>query len=128
MVSLPGQRLRTLNFAVLSGGLAIMNVLLGVLLYRITDFAQTAPPASPTRQSYLSRLGLLVGAVMILSLVMLALVVIHFVLTRLSERHDVRKSTSYEDAWTEAGRRLKPEDAPPVYPYEGPEKEDEPKE
>ncbi len=107
--------MRTTSFAIVVISLvAWIGVLMG-LLYLV--FAMAAP-ADPERQAYLMRWAWLTGAVLCLSLIILAGAVIRYVASRLTEPPEPFKPTGYVDAWTEAGRRLKAEDAPPVEPFE----------
>ncbi len=55
---------------------------------------------------------------LILTTVILFGVIIHHMAQRITSSPDRPPATAYENAWTEAGRRLKPEDAPPVQGFE----------
>ena len=62
---------------------------------------------------------MLAASLLILSVLILALVVIHYISARVKPPVDRAEPTPFESAWDEAGKRLKPQDAPPVEPYEG---------
>ena len=113
----PNPYVRSASFAILMIGLAALNTLLAVLLHKVAAAAATAPLA---RHEYLTRLAYLVGAVLIAALALTVIVLVHHLALRLFSHPEPFKPTPYEDAWTEAGKRLKPEDAPPVEPYENP--------
>jgi hypothetical protein len=114
--------LRATNFAILTVGLGAWSALLAVLLQRVLAASQTP---YPLRHAYLVRLAWLIGALLMLSLLVLAATVIHYLGWRLTRPPERFTPTPYEDAWTEAGRRVKAEDAPPVFPYETDQQEDQ---
>jgi membrane protein implicated in regulation of membrane protease activity len=114
VVAADDYRSRT-RFALVVISLVTMVALLTGLLY--LAFARAAA-AEPKDQAYLLRLAWLTGAVLIATFLVLVGVIVHYVASRLSEPPEKYKPTGYVDIWSEAGRRLKPEDAPPVEPFE----------
>jgi len=114
-VNLKTHYLRATNFAILVISLVALIAMLTGLLYVI--FAKAATVDAKT-QSALARVAWLTGAALMLSILILLGVIIHYVAQRLTQPPEGFKPTAYFDAWTEAGRRVKAEDAPPVEPYE----------
>ena len=106
---------RRTSFAIVVIALvAFMAILTGVLYRTLAAAAQ----AEPDTRDYLMRLAAMTTAVLVLSAVLLFGTVIRYIASRITGPADKFKPTPYEDAWTEAGRRLKPEDAPPVQGFE----------
>jgi hypothetical protein len=112
------QPLRTTTFAALTAFLVAMIVGLSLLLRAVVTKAESSGAGK-------SRLPLIVlaASLLILSILILAVVVIHYISSRVKPPIDRAKPTPFESAWDEAGKRLKPEDAPPVEPYEDKDKD-----
>ena len=107
---------RKTSFTIVIVALALIITLLLFLLYSILMDIGTVD--QQTRQ-YLITLASLVAAVLLLSIFLLVLEVVHYVAGRVSGSTAPTRRTDYEqDAWTEAGKRLKPEDAPPIEDFE----------
>ena len=109
---------RKTSFTIVIVALALIIALLLFLLYSILVDIGTVD--QQTRQ-YLITLASLVAAVLLLSIFLLVLEVVHYVAGRVSGSTAPTRRTDYEyeqDAWTEAGKRLKPEDAPPIEDFE----------
>lgn len=106
---------RSTSFGIVVIVLVALIALLGGMLYVV--FAKAAS-AEPRLQGYLMRLAWLTGAALFLSILILLGVVVRYVASRLTDQPEPFKPTGYRDVWTEAGRRLKAEDAPPIEPFE----------
>jgi uncharacterized membrane protein len=115
VVKVNAHYVRATNFAILVIALVALIAMLTGLLYVI--FAKAAS-ASSQAQGTLLRVAWLIGATLMLTVLILLGVVIHYVAQRLTQPPEGFKPTAYFDAWSEAGRRVKAEDAPPVEPYE----------
>ncbi len=115
MVKLSFHYFRATNFAVLVIGLVAWIGMLTGLLYLV--FAKAASSEGDL-QAYLVRMAWITGAVLILSVVILAGLVVHYVASRISEPPEEVKPMGYVDAWSESARRLKAKGAPPVEPDE----------
>ncbi len=118
MVRIETHYLRRTNFAI--GVIALVGFIAGMtgLLYWL---AKAAKSADPQVRTYVMRLAAMATALVILSAALLVAVVARYVASRLLHPPEPFKPMGYVDAWTEAGRRLKPQDAPPVRPYEQPD-------
>ena len=90
----------------------------GVLYWTIQSAASPAVEADKPLRDYLTKIAVMATGVLILTVVILFGVVVHYVARRMSAPGDALAPTLYENAWVEAGRRLKPEDAPPVEGFE----------
>jgi len=110
--------MRRASFAMVVIGLVACAAMVGGVLYWSLKAAATAETEV---RNYLTRIAALATAVLILSVVILFAVIVRYVALRLSSPEGPRAPDAYEDAWTEAGRRLKAEDAPPVEGFEGDE-------
>ena len=114
-MKLEARYLQSASFGIVVIALVALIAFLTGMLYLV--FAKAAS-AEPGLQAYLMRLAWLSGAVLFLSILILLGVVIRRISARLTQPPEKYKPTGYVDAWTEAGRRVKAEDAPPVEPYE----------
>ncbi|MCK4625970.1 MAG: hypothetical protein KAV00_11710 [Phycisphaerae bacterium] len=108
------QYTRATNFAILVIAMVAWIMVLSGVLYLVL----AAVPHEPEQRDYLLRLAYLTTGVLGVSVILLVAIVAHYAASRL--RHPTEQSArgEYEDAWTEAGRRLKPEDAPPIDGFE----------
>jgi len=111
MVKLNLHYFRLTNFAVLVIGLVAWIGMLTGLLYVV--FAKAASSEGDV-QAYLMRMAWITGAMLTLSVVILAGLVVHYVASRISEPPEETKPMGYVDAWSESARRLKAKGAPPV--------------
>ena len=114
--------LRAANFAILVIALVAVAAALGMLLRLLlhsVDLAQTAQ-----KHDYLVRLAYLVGGLLILTVLVLAVVVIHYATLRMKHPGEAFKPMGHVDAWSESARRLDAKDAPPVEPFEKPPPEE----
>ena len=109
------QASRATSFAILTISMTVLVAALGSLLYVLLV---SSKQASGEVQAYLMKLAYLDGAALVLAVVILLGGVIRYITGRLLAQPDKPTSTPYESAWTEAGKRLKPEDAPPIEPFE----------
>lgn len=116
------QARRATAFAIAMIGMVAIVAALGGLLYWVLDAHQTA---TPQRKDYLARLAFFLAGVLLVSLLLLAAMVIRRLSQRLAERNQPFRPMGYVDAWTEAGRRLKAEDAPPIEGFETDEKQED---
>ncbi len=107
--------MRAANFAILVIALSAMIALLGVLAWSTLDAAGEAQGQQKRNLMLFAYVAL--GALTFTALLLMVLVV-RYIAQRLTNPPEPFKPTEYEDAWTEAGRRLKPEDAPPVEGFE----------
>jgi hypothetical protein len=114
---------RLTSFAVLLIALLVLVAMLTGLLLLLLGAAGSA---EPERQKYLVRMASLAMGALVLSILILAGVVIRYLAQRLTGPSDQFKPMGYESAWKEAGRRLRPEDAPPVEGFEDTEEKDGP--
>jgi hypothetical protein len=118
MVKLPTHYWRATSFALVVFGLvAFMGVLVS-LLFLVMWYVPRAH--DPPQKQYLARLAQLLVALLLLTGLMLIAAVAHYISQRLKNPPEPFKPMGYEDAWSEGGRRLKPENAPPVEPWETP--------
>lgn len=106
---------RATSFAVLTVTLVGLIAILVVLLVLVLDAAEEAQ--APQKRSLLMMAYLALGALGLASLLLVVLAA-RFLGSRVTERMGDRKPMGYVDAWAEAGRRLKPEDAPPIEGFE----------
>ncbi|MDY7009710.1 MAG: hypothetical protein SVV80_03025 [Planctomycetota bacterium] len=114
MVKISTHYMRTTNFAILSIAMVAWIVALAGVLYLVL----TAVPQDQEQRNYFLGLAWLTMGVLAVSLILLVGIIAHHAAGRLNQPTEPFKTTKYEDAWTEAGRRLKPEDAPPVEGFE----------
>lgn len=111
--------LRRAGFAMLVITLvAVIAICAGVLYWAMQSSATTSARNDRELRDYLTKIAALATGVMILTVVILFGVVIHYVAARISLPPEKFVPSTYENAWAEAGRRLKPEDAPPVAGFE----------
>lgn len=116
MVKLRTHYMRATSFAMVVFGLtSFMGVLVGLLFLA---FGKARKAVDLAQKQYLTRLSQLLLAVLLLTALLLIGVIAHYIAQRLKNPPEPFKPMGYEDAWTESGRRLKPEDAPPVEPWE----------
>ena len=105
------------SFIIVITTLAIIIAILLVLLYSIlTDIGQV----NQESRQYLITLACLVAGVLLLNIFLLVVEILHYAGSKVSSRNLPIQRTEHieEDAWTEAGKRLKPEDAPPIDDFE----------
>ena len=105
------------SFVIVIITLIVIIAILLVLLYSIlTDIGQVN---QKTRQ-YLITLSCLVAGVLLLSMFLLLVEILHYAASKVKGGNlPVQRAERVEDdAWTEAGKRLKPEDAPPIDDFE----------
>ncbi len=110
---------RATNFAILVIAMVVWIAVLAGVLYLVL----TAVPQDQEQRDYFLGLAYLTMGVLAFSLILLVAIIAHYTASRLNPPTEPFEATKYEDAWTEAGRRLKPEDAPPIEGFE--EEEDE---
>ena len=107
------------SFAVTVLSLIVVAATLGGLLYWLLKSAGQSA-AGGDQQKYLANMAALTTATLLLTLLLLAYLVTRRVVRRLLANPDKPKTTPYVNAWLEAGRRLRPQDAPPVPGFEDP--------
>jgi len=112
---------RRVSFAVLVIALVTFLAMAAGVLYWVL---RSAAEAKPALRDYLMKMAALAAAVLVLTAVILFAVVIRHIASRITSPAEKPAPGTYEDAWAEAGRRLKPEDAPPVPGFEEEEPED----
>ena len=105
---------RATNFAILVIAMVIWIAVLASVLYLVL----MAIRQGHEQRDYLLGLAYLTMGVLAFSLILLVSIIAHHAAGRLKHPPEQFKPTKYEDAWTEAGRRLKPEDAPPIEGFE----------
>lgn len=110
MVKISTQYARATNFAVLVIAMVAWIAGLASVLYLVLTVA--------ARNQYLLGLAWLTMGLLAVSLILLVGIIVHYITSRINQPAEPFEPTKYEDAWTEAGRRLKPEDAPPVDGFE----------
>ncbi len=108
------QYTRATNFAILVIAMVVWILVLSSVLYLVL----AAVPHEPEQRDYLLRLAYLTTGVLGVSLILLIGIIAHYAASRLKHPTEQSAHAEYEDAWTEAGRRLKPEDAPPIDGFE----------
>ena len=108
------QYTRATNFAILIIAMVVWIAVLAGVLYLVL----TAVRQGQEHRDYLLGLAYLTMGVLAVSLILLVGIIAHHVASRLKHPPESFEPTKYEDAWTEAGRRLKPEDAPPIEGFE----------
>lgn len=118
MVKLPTHYMRAANFAMVVFGLVAFMGVLAAMLFLVAWYVPKAH--DQPQQQYILRLTQLLVALLLLTGLLLIAVVAHYISQRLKNPAEPFKPMGYEDAWSEGGRRLKPEDAPPVEPWETP--------
>lgn len=121
MVKPADQARRATAFAIAVIGMVAIIAAMAGLLYWLGDAHRTA---TPERKDYFARMAFFVAGILLLSVLLLAGMVIHRLTQRLAEPDEKYRPMGYFDAWSEAGRRLKPEEAPPVEGFEDEEGED----
>ena len=114
MVKISTHYARATNFAILIIAMVIWIVVLAGGLYLVLAAVQQGQG----QREYLLGLAYLTMGVLAVSLILLVGIIAHHAASRLNQPPEPFKPTKYEDAWTEAGRRLKPEDAPPIEGFE----------
>jgi hypothetical protein len=120
-VKITGQYTRATSFAILTIALVTAAALLTGLLLLLLD---AAGKAEPEKQRHLVKLASLTMGALVLSVVILVGLIARYVAYRLTHPPEPFKPMGYEDAWKEAGRRLRPEDAPPVEGFEDSDEDD----
>ena len=106
---------RATSFALLVISLvALVAMLAGLMIWLL----RSAVAAEGQRQKELVRFASVSFAATLLAVLILIGVVARYVARRLGADSKPHKPMGYVDAWAEAGRRLKPEDAPPVEGFE----------
>ncbi len=96
--------------------IVIIATCVGLLFWVLRSAA--ASGANKELRNYLTKMATIIAGVLILSLVILFAVVIRYIAFRLAPPATKRTPAPWENAWIEAGRRLRPEDAPPVAGFE----------
>jgi len=120
MVTPPTRYSQAASFAILVISLVVLvTMLAGLMIWLL----RSAAAAEGDRQRELVRFASLAFAATLLSVLILIGVVARYVARRFSADSEPFKPMGYVDAWTESGRRLKPEDAPPVEGFEDGESE-----
>lgn len=114
--------MRKANVTILAIALAALIAIQVMLLYMVLDAAEQAEGDS--RDSLLKFVRLILVALCLSVLVVVALLV-RWLGNHLTHPRQPFKRMEYMDAWTEAGRRLKAEEAPPIEEFEGKPDEDE---
>ena len=109
------QYFRATSFAILTVVLVGLIAILVALLLLALDAAQGAQDLQ--KRNLLLTAYLTLGALGLAVLLLVALI-IRYLGTRITHRPHKPKPMDYVDAWTEAGQRLKPEDAPPIEGFE----------
>ncbi len=112
----PARHMRKANVTILTIALAALIAVQVMLLFMVLDAAEQAEGDS--RDSLLKFVRLILVALCLSVLVVVALLV-RWLGNRLTHPGQPFKRMEYMDAWTEAGRRLKAEDAPPIEEFEG---------
>jgi len=112
---------RATTFAITVLSLVLAGSLAAGMLYWLLH---SAGQSSGDRQQYLLRMASLATAALLLLLLVLLGVVAHYVARRISTPSETYRPMGYEDAWAEAGRRLKAKDAPPIEGFENPSADD----
>ncbi len=111
--------LRRAGFAMLVISLIAVIIACGGVLYlAFQSAAAAADKADKPLRNDLTKIATMATGMLILTTVILFGVIIHHVAQRITGSADRAPATTYENAWAEAGRRLKPEDAPPVQGFE----------
>lgn len=116
MVKARKPRLRAINFAIAVVFLAVLAALMAGLLWRMLD--RVAEAVDEQKRRDLLPFAALAAGGLGATLVLLALAVIRYVGSRLAGMSEEAKPMGYVDVWAEGGRRLKPEDAPPIEEFE----------
>ncbi len=106
--------MRATNFAILIIAMVVWIMVLAGVLYLVL----TAVQRGQGQREYMLGLAYLTMGVLAFSLILLIGIIAHHAASRLKQPTEQFKPTKYENAWTEAGRRLKPEDAPPIEGFE----------
>ena len=126
MVDAPVGSARRAGFAMLVITLIALIAMCAGALYWTVHAADKAGRADDQpKLDHWTRLAAMSAAVLILTVLILFGVVVRYVTQRLTRYRASSAPTPFESAWTEAGRRLKPEDAPPVEGYEDPDARDD---
>ncbi len=119
MVMNPGTPMQKTNLIVLIIALALLVVVQGALMYLLLDAAREADGDAQKSLLWFARLAM-IG--LFLSVLIGAALVLRLIRGGLFRPTDEFKPMGYVDVWSEAGRRIDAEDAPPV---EGFEEEDQ---
>ena len=106
---------RATSFAISVIALLALTAMLSALLYWLLN---AAPNAEGEKQQYLLRFIFLVMGALFLTLIILLGVIARYVAHRLTSPEEKYQPLGHFDAWAEAGRRLRPEDAPPIEGFE----------
>jgi len=106
---------RATSFAILTVALVGLIAILVALLLLVLGAAEGAQ--GQQKRNLLLMAYLALGALGLAALLLVALI-IRYLGTRITHRPQKPKPMGYVDAWTEAGQRLKPEDAPPIEGFE----------
>jgi len=117
---------RAASFAVTVLTLVVIAAMLTGLLLWLLNSAGTRQgdePIHKERQKVLVRMAALVTAALVLNVLVLLYLVARYVARRVMASSAKHTPTPYVNAWVEAGRRLRAEDAPPVPGFE--EEDDE---
>ena len=108
------QYTRATNFAILTIAMVVWIMVLAGVLYLVL----AAIPHEPEQRDYLLRLAYLTTGVLGVSVILLIGIIAHYAASRLKLPTEQSSHAEYENAWTEAGKRLKAEDAPPIEGFE----------
>ena len=111
----PSRYFRATSFAILTIALVGLIAVLVSLLVVVLGAAEGTQ--GQTRRSLLLLAYLALGALGLAALLVTVLI-IRYIGARTTARPEKPKPMDYVDAWAEAGRRLKPEDAPPIEGFE----------
>ena len=109
---------RATSFAITVIAMVTLCAMLAGLFYALVRMATRA---EGDQHAYLARLAALVLAALVLAALILLSFVVRYIGRRVTARSGPPKRSEHVSAWLEAGRRLKPEQAPPVEGYEDPE-------
>ena len=102
---------RAISFAISVIALVTLMAMLLALLYWLLN---AAPKAEGQKQQYILRFIFLIVGVLFLTLIILLGVIVRYLAHRLTAPEEKYQPMGHFDAWAEAGRRLRPEDAPPI--------------
>jgi len=106
----------------------IVAMLTGLLLWLLNSAGghNGAEPPDKEHQKVLTQMAAVVMAVLVIAVLVLLYLVARYVARRVLTTPDKPPPTPFVSAWVEAGRRLRPEDAPPVPDFEDAEETDDP--
>ena len=119
---------RATSFAITMLALVVIAAMLTGLLLWLLNSAGVKPGTEPVdtqRQKDLVRLAALVTAALVITVLVMLYLVARYIAQRVLASPEKHPPTPYVNAWTEAGRRLRPEDAPPVPGFENVSDEDD---